>query len=634
MMQRIVRVAAVCALALTACDSPTPVDGGPIGIDSGPNLVDSGPIGVDAGPNPVDAGPNPVDAGPISDDAGPDSGIPVDAGPQVDSGIRVDAGPQVDAGPDTDAGSCVAATCGINECGVGVRDNGCGQALDCGPCAIGGACNDGTGCSTGECIEEGVSAWNDGYCTATCSTDADCGAGAHCGFIDGLTLEGACVANCGTPGDCRGAGYSCRDADGDAVNECVAHGTGAGAVGDPCTSLADCGGGPDAICVVDANGWQNGYCSRNCTSDTMCPGNSHCGNQADMGTAGLCVRNCGTNAGCRSAGYRCWDGDQETTGPAPGTPNPSNECWPAGTGTTPNGGACDAVYECMGEENATCQGGTAFFEGYCGEVGCTTDGDCGAGGRCITGLGAAGNINLCGQACTSSTECRGEGYSCRDVDGNNNSECWFSATNTAASVGDPCTALWECGGGDTGNCIVEAVTSGLISTGGPSALPGVSPNFLDGFCTDAATTCPTGSHSVTLGANTLCLPNCMNAGDCRGSGYECTDLDGAGGLECWPNANGAGAVGAACDTYADCSGGQNGACLRLGGANPWALGYCTFLVPNCAGGGCPGGTVCVELFGAGFGGYCLDACTVDTECRQDPEGYECVNDVVCAPPQP
>ena len=101
------------------------------GQTAAPQCVDAGPGELDAG---QDAGP---DAGPS--DAGPDSGIPVDAGPEVDAGpVASDTGPtDTDAGPppvDVDAGgeAIDAGPQGTDAGTSGAFDAGMGEtSADC-----------------------------------------------------------------------------------------------------------------------------------------------------------------------------------------------------------------------------------------------------------------------------------------------------------------------------------------------------------------------------------------------------------------------------------------------------------------------------------------------------------------------
>lgn len=502
------------------------------------------------------------------------------------------------AGTDGDC-SCTPRTCAAGECGT--VDNGCGGALDCGTCAVGGACDVDADCAVGVCVTEASSGWPGGICTLGCAADADCGAGAHCAFNDDDGV-GSCVANCGTTADCR-TGYTCRNTDEDvpATNECAPSGTGAGAIGTPCTSTADCAGGDVAFCAVEDAGWQGGFCTRNCTTDTDCVGASHCVElNADTG-ARICMPDC-SGPTCRAAGYACRDLDGDS----------SNECAPSATGTGTTGSACTATFQCAGGADGLCVTDPAWLGGYCTVVGCTTDSDCAstAGGHC-SALG--GEVSVCTESCTTDADCRNPGYACYDADGNGSNECWVAATGPGA-VGSACQFTWQCSGGARGGCV------------------GATQGFRDGYCVvrgctaggTGATGCPTGSHCALIDPTSgggVCLADCTT-GSCRldGDGYLCTDVDADTVSECFAAGTGTSGFGGACNGYWDCASGVGAICIPQQPDGSFPGGYCS---SNCAAAtDCATGTTCIPIFADGSAA-CLDNCTGTGmgDCRA---GYTCV----------
>jgi len=81
---------------------------------------------------------------------------------------------------------------------------------------IGGPCTIDTNCTEGTkpvCFKKtlfnktGLLPTAGGYCSSTCTSDADCGSDSHCENFG--TLGGACLANCMSATDCRTPGYAC-----------------------------------------------------------------------------------------------------------------------------------------------------------------------------------------------------------------------------------------------------------------------------------------------------------------------------------------------------------------------------------------------------------------------------------------
>lgn len=588
MNTRTALLASICAaLALAGCD----------GGESLP---------PDSGVDPLDSGMNMRDGG---DD--PDTGVVTDSG--TDSGTDTDSGADTDSGTDTDSGAgdsgltdagCVPDTCMPGECGVNVRDDGCGTPLDCGPCAIGGPCNDDTGCSTGECLTEYDSAWDSGYCTRECRVDADCAAvGTHCAYVDDLTRIGLCVADCVNDADCRGPEYTCQDDDEAGTDECAPFANGAGMTGEPCDAHSDCGGGMEGFCIRESSGWREGYCSRTCVVDSDCGSGRHCGFIPAGGGDGACVDNCASDADCRMDGYTCHNADEDAGG--------VDECAPAATGMGDIGDPCVGAWDCAGGVDGRClTEATGSLGGFCYEVECVTDTDCPANSHCGNFGDAMDPVNICTPDCTTDADCRASGYACWDANEDGRDECWAAGTGTAA-VGDPCAGVYDCAGGERAVCVRRPRN-----------------DFNEGYCLLTGCTaggtgpasCPAGSHCsiAPMATEGICVDSCGTDADCRTDGYRCYDTGDADAVsECWPAATGTGAVGAPCRWLTDCAGDENGGCWLLSpgtGLPDFVGGYC---VQGCgAGGTCPAGSACQG------GSVCMDSCTASVMCRI-PDSYTC-----------
>jgi hypothetical protein len=268
--------------------------------------------------------------------------------------------------------------------GDGCCPDGCsaGSDSDCGgtpPDEIGTPCETAADCEGGVCLSA-----IQGYCSRECDAVTPCPDGSHC------SADGLCVVSCSTDAQCARSGYECYDRDGDAITECFAVGDGTGQVGDPCDDISECTGGERAACFVEAGGFRNGYCSLRCErAGETCPNGTHCEN-------GVCLRSCERSEQCRTDGYLCYNRSSSGS---------STECFPAGTGDTPVGGACEGVWDCAGGSAAVCQQ-DGFPGGHCTRT-CLPffGGDCPMGSHCTTTTGS------CVDSCQTSADCR-DGYLC------------------------------------------------------------------------------------------------------------------------------------------------------------------------------------------------------------------------------
>jgi hypothetical protein len=348
------------------------------------------------------------------------------------------------------AGSVACVACGDdaasdNPSNTRHRDGGAGREADDdkGASGSGGAssvvplpdqtagkeCSTNEDCATGICLRVFAAGFGGenmeapgGYCSTTCTANADCGAGGTCsGAFAGA--GGRCLKSCSAASDCR-EGYRCVNA----LGMPVAGGAGMqdptggllgasacepipattqladGIVGAPCTGAADCGAGR---CQTgnEMMMYPGGYCTGACLQDSDCGANGSC-TLPLTGGAGTCYRGCQSDKDCRE-GYRCrLNGNLQ-------------QCVPGAAPLADDvvGSACSTDQDCGGAM-MSCRailGTSTATGGYC-SLACIEDSDCGVGGTCIGSFGAGlagilGPTGTCYRACTDASECR-EGYTC------------------------------------------------------------------------------------------------------------------------------------------------------------------------------------------------------------------------------
>lgn len=317
---------------------------------------------------------------------------------------------------DSDCACVPTTTCAAEGATCGTIFNGCTD-VPCGGCnngdtcvnnacapslTIGNACTSDTNCTGSNCIKVTDSGWAGGYCSIGCTSDAQCGAGNHCGVRDPENgNQGICVKGCTTNANCGRTGYECYDYDKDGSRECGPVGSSSAAVGSPCSTIQACSGGQSAVCILQGNDWYQGYCSRTCSSNADCGAGAHCG------SAGYCFANT-----CSRTGYVVYDADGDAI----------NECFSAATGTRAVGQACQATWECAGLEFGLCANETAsgLPGGYCTILCGPDQGFCSGDASCVP----TGGGEVCMDGCTAANQCR-TGYNCADVDGTGNNVCWL-----------------------------------------------------------------------------------------------------------------------------------------------------------------------------------------------------------------
>ncbi len=259
-----------------------------------------------------------------------------------------------------------------------------------------------------------------GYCTAPCSSDAQCGEGGAClddlGDLD--LADSQCYGRCATTDDCR-EGYVCSadislTGGGTMVNNCrpapATDQLDDGVVGDECTAAEDCPGGtcltatPGIIGGVGSMPLPGGYCSGRCLDATHCGEGGVCQRFPIVSGPGTCYLGCASDDDCDRDGYRCRDLGTGMRGCSPAAdPLPNDTVGDACSADADCGGnAGSCATELPGSGIAGVLNPVAAPGGYCSQA-CMEASDCGEGGVCVTGT--------CYRACMDMGDCR-DGYFC------------------------------------------------------------------------------------------------------------------------------------------------------------------------------------------------------------------------------
>ena len=258
------------------------------GVDSGyPNGTGNRPVPADMTP-PTPYMPPPVttpdDGGyPGVEDMGPHynpQGAPVGAACVLDTDCRGYGGCIQE--PSAPGGYCITAMC---------ETLGCEDERD-------------------PCLPLQFEDGSVSICFKGCSTREDCRPGYDCLQLAGTNTYGCWSEQAQMPGN----NGTPTPGDGEDGAPCPAPPVLDYAL--PCPADTDCSG---ALCILDGDGWPQGYCSTPCFTDTDCHGDANgarCITDFSTG-ASLCQDVCEKNADCR-AGYRC-----EREGLSPGTCAPN-----------------------------------------------------------------------------------------------------------------------------------------------------------------------------------------------------------------------------------------------------------------------------------------------------------------------
>jgi hypothetical protein len=225
-----------------------------------------------------------------------------------------------------------------------------------------------------------------GYCTLTCTKNADCGEGGVCfglppsilASVAGNDASGECRTKCSADADCTRSGYECaqfdKQAAGDALagigggaggaagggnaaldpsqilgfltieNSCVPKPTATkladGVAGKACMEDKDCGKG---MCV-GASASASGSCSGTCLADSDCGAGARC-QKGFYGSGGQCVETCTQDSDCARAddGYTCTAvGSNKMCVPPQQQPATDAGAGDSGTNTESDAGTSDA----------------------------------------------------------------------------------------------------------------------------------------------------------------------------------------------------------------------------------------------------------------------------------------------------
>ncbi len=371
----------------------------------------------------------------------------------------------------------------------------CGACASDADCALGETCADGactpTGCATTEECAMGTICWK-GSCTPGCRGDDECSTGEICEAGECVRDPAICAIcqPCNSSGECGGRGYFCVDAGGDA-----------GVCTKECTTDADCDGdstcwdfsdwsvclGPDQdsndVCPADYVCDATAGCGQlwdRCANDGAC-GFGECSFFGDQGSR--CTCSCSTDADCGSDAV-C----------VPDRKDGASQCMPTWAVD-----ACDLV---------ACGEGLVCVEGACMDP---CDGvTCGAGESCDGGA----CVSACG-ACGAGLVCDGASGTC--------------------VPGDPCAGV-VCGDGES--CVNGACASGNAC--GPTGCE-TGHRCEAGVCvplegeTCGGATCGTGERCengacVPRADGETCTDGSCNDGGSRGKSDGCSASGGAPAL--------------------------------------------------------------------------------------------------------
>ena len=368
---------------------------------------------------------------------------------------------------------------------------------------------------------------------SACGGGGSSGGGGACGSTcNGCCLGTTCVAGtdvtgCGTGSkDCSvcTAGQTCS------AGLCAAGNAGP-AVGDKCTSAADCSY-TAGTCAADVAG--GGYCTANCTTTGACPGGATC--VSVSGGAKVCAKSCTVDANCRaehlcmvSAGVStcqpkctadadCDSNNCDTGTGRCGASRIGSAC--TGDANCGQGGACDltdpsgyCTSTCGGQKNLTCPAGAHCTGSVC-LLTCGSPADCRAGFACTAD---ASGLKSCGPKCTATSQCA-VGLKCDTVAGN----C-VEGGPAAHALGGACTGDADCTALGTDHFCATA------GNGYPNGYCSTICNSSDSVCTSGGLN----GQCIDFGSEKDCLSKCSVPSDCR-NGYYCFDLGGSFGGVCTP----------------------------------------------------------------------------------------------------
>ena len=166
------------------------------------------------------------------------------------------------------------------------------------------------------------------------------------------------------------------------------------------------------------------------------------------------------------------------------------------------------VFDTTGEIGARCENNEhclddsiclSWPDGYCTLIGCTAS-SCPEGSQCAS----TGSATVCMRSCENTSDCREEGYACKNVEASNGSKTsvCHGVNEDAGNIGDTCATNSDCKGSAT---CYSGVTGGMC---------------VEESCSVGS--CGEGTLCVMLDGAPRCLKKCNFAADCQVEGFERT----------------------------------------------------------------------------------------------------------------
>lgn len=292
--------------------------------------------------------------------------------------------------------------------------------------AVGDSCTTDADCGAGAtCLTDGFPG---GLCTAECSGSVACPDGSLCASLAADASTAYCAVSCNSDADCRN-GYTCNSIGvcnpptGGSTETDTGTSTDGGAdttppsapnIGAPCTAATECAapGGLEALCLTEPNGFPGGTCSAACepTGANTCGDGAAC---LPTSVGGRCVSACTAETTCRDsyeccnfgAGALCLPNGLLASCTAP-APTPVDNRPAPGDIAAP----CVDDTECTAGPGPICF--SQFGPGLCTSS-CSADADCGDNGVCGD---VGGGQTFCFRNCTADTDCAVD-FVCCDVGG-------------------------------------------------------------------------------------------------------------------------------------------------------------------------------------------------------------------------
>jgi hypothetical protein len=245
--------------------------------------------------------------------------------------------------------------------------------------------------------------------------------GANCGDGAPSARDGGSRNDAGAKHD-AGRAPAAKDAGRETTSKDAGMSLPPAVIGNACAADTDCEKGRCMFSErITKTPFPDGYCSGVCMTAADCGARGVCA-PGFLGSPGSCYLGCDSDAQCARAGYRCRMSSSGVGTCLPGpTPLPDHVV----------GNACSSDTDCGGAKN-TCRTAPAQAGfNYCTQN-CAVDGDCGAGGLCISGVnGVPLSLGICFRSCVPPGDCR-DGFTCRSISGFSNDARGACALNQSS----------------------------------------------------------------------------------------------------------------------------------------------------------------------------------------------------------